>query len=125
MALSRPIVREPNMRIAFAAVLVLVASAGCASAAKLEFTAEQDRFMEISRVVMEAGTKFGQGKLVDRVELVEKDVYRVGAGGCTITATLEDLKTPPNGMLHAFIRKVVAPREYTVRLGPITCSKPA
>ena len=110
------------MRLAIAAMMVLVASAGGAAAAKLEFTKEQDRFMEISRVVMEAGTKFGQGKLVDRVELVEKDVYRVGAGACTVTATLEDLKTPPTSLLHTFIRKVVAPREYTVRLGPISCS---
>lgn len=110
------------MRCAIAAIALCAISATHAVAGKSEFTSAQNRFMEFARVAAEAGALFGEDRLIDRIELIGKDTYRVGAGPCTITATLEEVKDESADFLSRFMKKTTGMRNYIVKTGPINCS---
>jgi hypothetical protein len=110
------------MRRAIAAIVFLVGCAGSVHAKSLEFTPAQMRFMEFSRIAMEVGASFGPDRLIDKIELIDKDTYRVSSGICTITATLHDVKSDGSFSLFNFFSKNLKIRNYVIKAEPISCA---
>jgi hypothetical protein len=70
------------------------------------------------KAVLEHGAVIGafldQSHLVEGIELVEADVYRVTGGNCVLIARIVDL--PQQGPL------MVGARQFEVQVEPISCS---
>jgi hypothetical protein len=110
------------MHIVIAAMGLIAIGTSAAAAEKPEFTPAQNRFMEFARVAAEAGSQFGENRLIDRIELIGKDTFRIGAGACTLIATLDELKPESEGFVSRFVTKATGVRNFVVKAGPVTCS---
>jgi hypothetical protein len=94
----------------FAAALALATGAGSAPAA---LPPQYQRIAELRAVLDRAANAFG-GVLIQRIEYVRPDLYRVTAGRCYVDATIIGLPMP---------RGMVGARRFEVRVGALVCGR--
>lgn len=85
-----------------------------ASPAAAALAPNYQRLAELRSVIErpEVARALGEGAIVDRVEYVRTDLYRVSAGRCHVDVAIVELPVP---------RGVVGPRRFDVRPGRRVC----
>jgi hypothetical protein len=97
---------SPIAAIAVAALGALPASA--------ELAPNHQRQAELRAVLLHPGvvSAFAMDQLIDRIEYVRRDLYRVSAGRCRLDVAIQGLPTPPG---------VSGGRRFEVRPGKKVC----
>ena len=87
-----------------------------ASPAAAELAPNYQRQAELRAVLLHPGVvaAFDMSQLIDRIEYVRRDLYRVTAGRCQIDVAIIGLPTPPD---------VSGGRRFEVRPGKKVCRK--
>jgi hypothetical protein len=99
----------PNaLRLAATAALALAAAPATAA-----LPPQYQRAAELRAVLDRAANAFG-GVLIERIEYVRPDLYRVTAGRCYVDATIIGLPMP---------RGMVGARRFEVLVGALVCGR--
>jgi len=86
--------------------------------ASAELAPNYQRQAELRAVLLHPGVvgAFSSDQLIERVEYVRRDLYRVSAGGCHLDVAIDGLPTPPG---------VSGGRRFEVRPGKKVCPRRA
>jgi hypothetical protein len=98
---------------AFHGLIALCSAALAASPAAAALAPNYQRLAELRAVLDNPETNAAlQGAVIDRVEYVRTDLYRVSAGPCHVDVVIVGLPMP---------RGMAGPRRFAVRPGRKTC----
>ena len=92
----------------------LAAAAASACPAPAALPPQYQRIAELRAVLDNSGVSAALGGMIDRVEYVRTDLYRVTVGRCHVDARIVDLPMPAG---------VVGARRFEVRAGQRACTR--